>query len=201
MPPSEIQIYESPVNDSLTIPARCEVIRRMCISPGGGDVYVPNQRIADNVFVGRTIMSRQNPYVRVMNLNDEPVFLRKVTVQSETLSNFNVYDPPNRKTTRPEVLQKLQKNFPPLFHNSLTKLCSDYNDVFALETDKVTFNNFYKQKLRLKDETPVYFKNYKIPRVEIFLRLRCLKSSKFLYGVRCLFSAKRALIEAFIAPV
>jgi len=32
-----------------------------------------------------------------------------------------------------------------------------------LETESLSTNNFYKQKLRLKDEEPVYIKNYRSP--------------------------------------
>ena len=164
--PISTMLYESPDNDSLTLPPRCEVIRRIGISPGRDDVYIPSQQIADGVFVGRTIVSRVNPYVRVLNINDEPLVLHNVTVTSEHISNFNIYDPPVQDLNyRPEIMEKLQKNFPSFVHNGLTKLCSKYDDVFALETDKVTFNNFYKQKLYLNDTTPVYIKNYRIPKV------------------------------------
>lgn len=60
-------------------------------------------------------------------------------------------------------MQKLQKNFPNHAFDELTNLCKNYLDVFALETDKISVNNFYKQKLRLKDDIPVYIKNYRIP--------------------------------------
>lgn len=163
-PYSKIPIYDSPTNNSLTIPERCEVIRRVCIAPGDDDVYVPNQQIAEGVFVGRTIMTRKNPFVRVVNINDNPIQCRNVKIQSEKLENYNIYDSPNPiNNNKPEILQKLQKNFPPLHYNSLTTLCTEYSDVFALDTDTVTFNNFYKQKLRLKDDTPVYQKNFRTP--------------------------------------
>lgn len=48
-------------------------------------------------------------------------------------------------------------------HNKLFNLCSDFSDIFALETDKITANNFYKQSIRLKDNIPVNIKNYRIP--------------------------------------
>jgi len=57
---------------------------------------------------------------------------------------------------------KLPK-FPSLFKSDLTKLCTEYRDIFGLETENISANNFYKQKLRLKDKTPVYIKNYRMP--------------------------------------
>jgi len=62
-----------------------------------------------------------------------------------------------------DVLSQLAKNFPPQFNEQLTALCTQYSDVFGLETESITTNNFYKQKLRLVDDEPVYIKNYRNP--------------------------------------
>lgn len=160
----EIRVHETPDGCSMVIPSRCEVIREVDISPGKGDVYVPNQQIADGVFVGRTIVSREKAFVRVLNVNDKDIILKNVYVTSESLSNYDLYDTPKSNVSvRTEILQKLQRNFPKFAYDDLTKLCSDYLDVFALESDPATFNNFYKQKLHLKDNVPVYIKNYRIP--------------------------------------
>jgi len=40
-------------------------------------------------------------------------------------------------------------------------------DVFGLETESITTNNFYKQKLRLKDDEPIYIKNYRSPHSQV----------------------------------
>lgn len=166
-PYSQIPMYDSPSNELLTLPGRCQVIRRVGIAPGHGDVYVPNQRIAEGVYVGRTIMTRENPFIRILNVNDNQVELKNVVLDSEQLDNYNVYDTPSvQKDRTTEILGKLQKNFPSLHHNILTKLCSEYSDVFALDTDEVTFNNFYKQKLHLKDHTPVYQRNFRLPHMQ-----------------------------------
>lgn len=45
----------------------------------------------------------------------------------------------------------------------LTELCSQYTDIFGLETEPITTNKFYKQKIRLRDDEPSYIKNYRTP--------------------------------------
>lgn len=45
----------------------------------------------------------------------------------------------------------------------MTTLCSEYSDIFGLESEPITTNNFYKQQLRVKDTQPTYIKNYRIP--------------------------------------
>ena len=37
----------------------------------------------------------------------------------------------------------LKKNFPELFKTTLTKLSKEYSDVFGLETEPISTNNFY----------------------------------------------------------
>lgn len=162
-----IKIFESPEDGCLTLPARCEVIRRIVLVNAENDVLVHNQEIADGIFVGRTIVSRDSPFVRVVNTTTETVTLQNVKLNVENIDNFNVYDPTQYTAVdRPEVLRKLQKNFPSFVYDPLTKLCSGYLDVFALETDRISYNNFYKQKLRLHDDTPVYIKNYRLPKTQ-----------------------------------
>jgi len=58
-------------------------------------------------------------------------------------------------------------NFPSQFKSQLSSLCTKYSDIFGLETEPITTNNFYKQKLRLKDDEPVYVKNYRSPHSQV----------------------------------
>lgn len=48
----------------------------------------------------------------------------------------------------------------------LLQLCREFSDVFYLEGDKLSVNNFYTQRLHLKDETPVFIKNYRLPQTQ-----------------------------------
>lgn len=41
-------------------------------------------------------------------------------------------------------------------------LCKEYTDIFTLEDDKMTTNNFYEQKIRITDDHPIYTKNYRL---------------------------------------
>lgn len=50
--------------------------------------------------------------------------------------------------------------------DKLKKLCVDYADIFALETDKMTVNNFYEQTLNIKDKEPVFSENYRTPHTQ-----------------------------------
>lgn len=49
------------------------------------------------------------------------------------------------------------------FRQELLKLCENYLDIFALEDESVSVNNFYTQRLAMKDNEPVYIRQYKQP--------------------------------------
>lgn len=60
-------------------------------------------------------------------------------------------------------MAKLRKNFPKEFSKDFERICRKYIDVFGTSEDSVGVNNFYKQKTRLTNESPVYIKNYRTP--------------------------------------
>lgn len=47
--------------------------------------------------------------------------------------------------------------------NKLLALCLEFNDIFHLENDQLSVNNFYEQNLIVSDEEPVFTKNYRLP--------------------------------------
>lgn len=75
-----------------------------------------------------------------------------------------------------------------------------YQEIFALEEDKMTVNNFYTQNIRLKDDEPVYIKNYRIPhtqkteidrQVDIFMKNRLIEHSTSNYNCQVLIVPKK----------
>lgn len=163
-----LPIFDSPVDNYIALPARSEVIRKISVEGPCDEIYVPNQEISPGIYVARSIVSKNSPYVRMVNTNDENKLVSG-TVKSESLSNYNVYtiDGEEQNTERKtRVLEKLTKNFPEFVKLPLINLCTEYADVFALETDRISANNFYSQTLKMVDTTPVYIKNYRIPHTQ-----------------------------------
>lgn len=160
-----IPISYSPwLSNVMTIPPRCEVVRKIKYPPIKESLLILNQEISPGIFIGRSLVSKDRPYVRILNINEEEKEIPDNPLQFETLVDYNIITLNNYKPTRrDELLKLLAKKFPKIAQDNLTELCTEYEDIFALPTDKVTANNFYKQKLRIKDEVPVYIKNYRIP--------------------------------------
>lgn len=55
------------------------------------------------------------------------------------------------------------KIFDPKIKSKLENLCQEFSDIFALEEDVLSVNNFYKQNILLNDSSPMYIKNYRTP--------------------------------------
>ena len=67
-----------------------------------------------------------------MNTSDETVSLNSLKIKLENLDNYQLYNVENRKHDRSKnVLEKLSKNFPNQFKETVTCLCSDYSDIFG----------------------------------------------------------------------
>lgn len=162
-----IPILESPSDDTITLPARAEVFRTFHLTKHDCPQFVNNLEIHPGVFIANSITSSQNPIIRVVNTTGRILTVSRTLSHSENLSDFHVYSM-NESTvnrSRVDILSKtFKKNSPEHSHVKLLPLLEQYSDVFAVPTDKMTQNNFYEQKLRLTDDTPVFSKNYRLPR-------------------------------------
>lgn len=161
-----IPILESPSDNSITLPARAEVFRTFHLSKFEGPQFINNSEIHPGVFIANSIATSQDPIIKVLNTTNKILTISKNLTVTENLSNFHVYtmNTSNASQSRFETLSgTFKKNSPKHCQDRLMPLLEKYSDVFALSTDKMTQNNFYEQKLRLKDDTPVFTKNYRLP--------------------------------------
>lgn len=150
--------------EGIPLRSRCETVRKIDCNFNEDFLFIPNQEISENVFIAQSIVHKNNPYIRVLNSSFESKIFNDSDIITESLSDYHIYNFSNEsKSNSEEVLKRLSKNFPQFIHNELFSLCSEFSDIFALETDKITTNNFYKQSIRLKDNIPVNIKNYRIP--------------------------------------
>lgn len=157
--------YSSGINTTL-LPARSQVVRRLIVSSKDDNILIPNQEIQTGIYVANTIATSSNTFVRILNTTDSDQLVNMDTLKYEPLSNYNVVQA-NSEHRNKTVLSQLKKNFPELFKSQLENICSEYIDIFALESEPITVNNLYKQQLRLKDDEPVYTKNYRSPHSQV----------------------------------
>lgn len=156
-----------PVNGLLAVPPRCEVVRKIDFEGTEDQVVLP-QELGPGVFVAGSIQSRERPYIQILNLTSKTVLVNQKDVTRTNLENFDVIDEQssdsyNSPEHREEVMRILDKNFPMAHKRELSDLCRRFSHIFATSESKITVNNFYKQKLHLKDTTPVHTRQYPIP--------------------------------------
>lgn len=160
----QVPIQYSDERDNILLPARSEVIRRVQIFSDEDEVLVINQEPQPGIVVASTIVNSRNAFVRILNTTTENKILDSKKIVTESLADYDMVKSTDTQDGRREkILSRLEKNFPEQFKERLYGLCFDYSDVFGLETEPVTANNFYRQRIRLSDNDPVYIKNYRIP--------------------------------------
>ena len=164
---------EFTIQDNLSghfvIPPRCEVLRIIDSGLLQGNYFMDSAEILPGVFCAKSIINTRNHLIKIINTTPEMIKISKTFDRTyEPLENFDVFtfnkiDSQNRQE-RLRAELKLD-GVPNEAKPSLTSLCSKFSDIFALQDDNLTCNNFYKQEILLNDQTPVYTKNYRIPEV------------------------------------
>lgn len=164
--PSTISILNEDQNGCVQIPPRSESFKLFRIQSTQFPCVIETQQITDNILIPTTIVQHPNSWIRVLNTSEqtEPVYSHQIKASS--INNYNIYktESQTKLNGRKEKLTKILKaRIPAHAIPKLLPLCQEYSDIFHLEGDKPSTNNFYTQSLTLNDHTPVYIKNYRLP--------------------------------------
>lgn len=163
-----IPILQGPSENTIMLPARCEVFRQFkCYNPEVSEqnpLLVTPYEISKGVFVSRSIINSKNPILRVLNINSDQVIIKNSIMATENLHDYNIYsiDSPEMTDRQLKINSIIPKDIPKEIKHEFHKLCHKYTDIFAFENDKMTTNNFYSQQIRVSDNQPVYIKNYRL---------------------------------------
>lgn len=153
------------------IPARCEIVKQLSNFDVDEDSVILSNEIFPGIFCANTIISKGRPYVKIINTTTKDVVLpQNYAPIYEPLANFYYCTLPTNinETSSKERAQKLKTTLNFQHKDSkvkakLEKLCVEFNDIFSLNGDKLSVNNFYKQNITLNNNKPVYIKNYRLP--------------------------------------
>ena len=164
-----VTIRSGPDDMTLVLPARAEVAR--CFNfECSEDCLVPPQELKPGVLVAATIVSANTRVIRVMNTTSAPITVnRNIELKLERLSDYEKCEEstPKRDANRTkELLNIVRKGVDEQNFRNVRDLVTEYADVFHLEGEKLSTNNFYEQKLRTTDDNPVYTKNYRLPHAQ-----------------------------------
>lgn len=166
----EFEIIDN-LEGNIYVPPRCEAFRKINL-PDVKSVYlIKSHQTERGVFVANSIVDKNFPYVKILNTTNKTVKVDKNLTETITnIDNYEVYNFYQEiKNKRNKKLLKSLKldRVPTKAKNKLIELCQKYNDIFSLENDHLTTNNFYKQTINLEDPRPVYIKNYRTPESQL----------------------------------
>ena len=157
-----------PIEDnSLLIPARSEIIHKIDLKNLKVDSVVHAQEITTGIFCANTIVSKNNSCIKFINTTEKDTIINtkffKPTI--EPINNFEIYKVAETKRNMhrvKEIISKINlKNYPDIISQEISKLVNKFSDLFCLNEDPITTNNFYKQTISPKDNIPTYIPNYK----------------------------------------
>lgn len=163
---SILPIKTGPEGNTIVVPSRCEVFRIFKINNFSGPSYIEKRELSPGIFMASTIAYTSEPAIRILNTTENTQILNNNINDATDLNEFRIFSLNKVENTdkRLEQLMKiLKKRVPKHAEKKLLELCTEYNDIFALDGDKITTNNFYTQKIRMKDDHPVYMKNFRLP--------------------------------------
>lgn len=157
------------MNDSQTaVPPNSEVFRLFKLNCEQFPCVIQTQNLTEHVVVPTTIVFSKESWIRVLNTDDEMKIVDTTKLRCTNIAEYDIFqgtnEPKTSKILRNEKLIRIiHSNTPKYAHDLLTPLCMEFSDIFHLENDRSTVNNFYTQKLTLKDNEPVYTRNYRLP--------------------------------------
>lgn len=170
----KIPIHVEPCKDIFFIPAKSEAHKKLPKGFINEDSVVLSNEPKPGVFVGRTIISRNNPLISIVNTNNYPVLIPHNRIVTDKLKNYNIFNIKRKDNVtinsnkKQEILRKVMENKENANLDTETKeklknLIVEYLDIFHSETENLTVNNFFKQKIKLKNNEPTYVKQYRLP--------------------------------------
>lgn len=149
------------------LPPRSETFKVFHIKSEQFPCIVEAQEVEEGVLVPTTLVHEPESWLRVLNIKEDFKIIDTNKIKTSPLNDFRIVKPEKNDTNSIQRLMKLRdtikKRVPEFMRNKLTDLCMGYSDIFYVEGDKPTVNNFYEHKLVLKDNEPVYTRNHRLP--------------------------------------
>lgn len=208
-----IPIFDSPDINTWCIPPKCEIVKKLNNFKHEEDMLVEPKELANGVLCGKSVINKNSPYVRILNTNNKHIYINQNLIKLSSVKNYNIMNlntnnnnsnqNDSRKSTINEIIfsNKNHKNLPNEVKEKLKEVISEYSDIFHLEGEKLTCNNFYSQEINLNDNTPVFIKNYRQPhqlKQELKKQIQKLENesiiekSESIYSSPCLLIPKKS---------
>jgi len=97
--PIYVPITCSSGNNSIILPARSQVVRKINLLSDEDSVLIPNQEIKEGIYVANTVATTKNAFVRLLNTTSTDQIVNIKNLTYESLSNYDIVqsNPENRE--------------------------------------------------------------------------------------------------------
>lgn len=168
-------------NEQIVIPIQSELLNGLAILPPRSESFkifhiqaqsfpcvIESQLIDEDILIPTTIANSKEVWIRVLNINDEFKLINTNNVFGKSIDEYDIFKINGKyiheSSERCGILKNLlDSKIPKHAKAKLMPLCMEFSDIFQLDKDKATTNNFYTQKLNIQDNIPIYTKNYRLP--------------------------------------
>ena len=165
------------LSSRIVIPARVRQSVKIRVYTNIEEIIIHKDEVAPGVYIGESLTKVNNgeAFVPILNTTDEnfsfpenyaPKFSRYNQFREpkeKFIGNFTSMDVGNRVKTILKTLD-LDSNLSNEERASIDKLVTNYQDVFHLEGDKLTFTSVLKHEISVaSDQAPINQKQYRLP--------------------------------------
>lgn len=152
------------------LPPRSETFKIFHIKSEKFPCIVEPQEIENGILVPSSIVYEPNSWLRVLNTHDDVKLINTEVIKTKPTSDFHILqiqkDDPHTTNRLRNLQSMLKKKTPEFMRSKVIDLCMSFSDIFHVEGDKSSINNFYEQKLIMTDFEPVFTRQYKVPHVQ-----------------------------------
>lgn len=163
---------KSRLKNNIQIPARTEITQAVTLNIKE-DSVICSQELINGVFLANSIIpSKGIAHVKILNTLDHEVTINEFIPEVHPLKEYKIINNISKPSPSEDRLHKImqQLKLPNLGDHTkqtIIDICKKYQDIFHLEGESLTKNNFYRQTISMVDQNPVYIKNYRLPHTQI----------------------------------
>lgn len=166
--PARVHIQTEIIKNISALPPRSETFKLFRISSIKFPCIIESQDIAENIYIPTTVVHTPEFWIRVLNINDQLKYIQTDKLKVSSINDYEIlkFDKEHSESEnirKQQLKRTLKSKIPNHIADKLNPLCLEFADIFHLEGDKPTVNNFYTQQLHLRDNEPIYVKNYRLP--------------------------------------
>lgn len=155
-----IKIQSELLEGLSAVPPSSQTFKIFRISSAKFPCLIETQEVDNNVIIPTTIVHSPQAWIKVFNANEEIRLINTNKLIASPIENFDIFKCEKSTTNNVNEREKLLKRalhdkIPNQAKTILWPLCKEFSDIFYLEGDKATVNNFYSAQLRMNDYKPV----------------------------------------------